>query len=131
MSVSQPKIKISLSQEHADFKPEVEEAFSELDVEVDANLQRYSEEELAVQLIIRLTDLVVNGLAWDCLKLGIKRTFTKNPRAQIVIRDPDSIMYAIHEDNTVSVIVPPDRANEFEHIKTLDDLIEHLKNKQS
>ncbi len=38
-------------------------------------------------------------------------------------------MYTVKSDMSITVLVVPDRVKEFEHIKTIDDLVKHLKKK--
>jgi len=122
------EISISLSHEHAECKPEIEKVFAGIHVEFIGDLRRFSAGDLPMQIIIFLGGACVSGLFWDIVKAGIKKLYKKFKRVQITIRDRESIMYSVKEDFSVGVIVIPDRKKEFEHIKTLDDVIIHIKN---
>ncbi len=120
------KLQISISREHSDVKGEISEIFKDLNASVKADYVRLSESELAMQVIIFLTTAFAGGALWDVLKWSIKELYKKHPKAMVEIRDSDSIMYAVKGDLSITVIVAPDRAKEFEHINTLDDLRKHL-----
>lgn len=129
MTKDNQRIRISISREHSDTKIDIEKIFEDLNVKIDANLMRFSAEELAMQIVIFLSGAFVGGAAWDLLKLSVKKLFKKYPKVRIVIQDNSSIMYAIKDDFSVSVIVTPDRIKEFEHIRTIDDMIKYLESK--
>lgn len=120
------KISISVSREHEKCLPDITAAFGDFKVEYVGGLMRFSAQEMAMQVMIFLTTAFVGGAAWDLLKIGIKKLLNKFPQAYITIRGNDSIMYSVKPDLTINVIVVPERAKEFEHIKSLDDLIMHL-----
>ncbi len=126
---NKPKLHISISREHKENLAEIEEIFDDFDIEADAKLMRFSAEDLPMQIIIYLGGVVVGGLTWDLIKSAIKKTYEKFSKARIIIRDKDSIMYAIKNDFTVVVIVVPDRKKEFEHIKNFDDLVKYIDSK--
>lgn len=126
MSSIKPKINISISQEHSDKKKDIEKVLSDFDVNFIGNLRRCSAEELAMQITFFITSSIVGGLMWDLFKTGIKKIFSKFNKAQIIIRDDNSIIYSVKKDLTVSVFVIPERMKEFEHIKNIDDLIKHF-----
>ena len=120
------KFHISISKEHKENLIDIKEIFNDFDVEVDANLMRFSAEDLPMQIMIFLGGAITSGLTWDLIKSAIKKTYKQFSKARITIMDKDSIMYAIKDDFTVGVIVVPDRKKEFEHIKNFDDLTKHL-----
>jgi len=120
------KLHISISKEHKENLVEIEEIFNDFNIEVDANLMRFSAEDLPMQIII---NIVAGGLTWDLIKSAIKKTYEKFSKAGITIKDKDSIIYAIKSDFTVVVIVVPDRKKEFEHIKNFDDLAKYIDSK--
>jgi len=124
-----PKLHISISKEHKESLAEIEEIFNDFNIEADANLMRFSAEDLPMQIMIFLGGAVVSGLTWDFIRLAIKKTYEKFSKARITIRDKDSIMYTIKNDFTVMVIVVPDRKKEFEHIKNFDDLTKYINSK--
>lgn len=123
------KPKISVATNRTKCIPEIKNAFEDFDVELRGTLYRKSLEDVAIQIMIFISGAFASGAVWDLFKHGIKKLFVRTPNAQIVIRDQESIMYTIEEDESVKVVVVPDRVREFEHIKTLDDLVEHLKSK--
>ena len=126
---NKPKLHISISKEHKENLVEIEEIFNDFDIEADANLMRFSAEDLPMQIIIYLGSAIAGGLTWDLIKSAIKKTYEKFSKARITIRDKDSIMYTIKNDFTVVVIVVPDREKEFEHIKNFDDLAKYIDSK--
>ena len=128
---NKPKLHISISKEHKENLAEIEEIFSDFDIEADANLMRFSVEDLPMRIIIFLGSAIVGGLTWDFLKSAIKKTYERFSKAGITIRDKDSIMYTIKNDFTVVVIVVPDREKEFKHIKNFDDLAKYIDSKNS
>ncbi|MFA5086041.1 MAG: restriction endonuclease subunit S [Candidatus Paceibacterota bacterium] len=123
------QLHILLSREHKKFQSDVVNAFKGLNVSFDCGLIRSSYGELPMQIILFLSGWAVSNIAWDILKLGIKKLYKKFIHISITIRDSESIMYAIKSDLTINVLVVPDRIKEFEHIKTIDDLVAHFKNK--
>jgi len=123
---SKPNFHISISKEHKENLANIEEIFNGFDVEIDANLMRFSAEDLPMQVMIFLGGAIVSGLTWDLIRIAIKKIYQKFSNTIITIRDKDSIMYTIKNDFTVVVIVVPDRKKEFEHIKNFDDLTKHL-----
>lgn len=125
-SNNKPKLDISISKEHKEDLAEIEEIFSDFNIKADANLMRFSAEDLPMQIIIHFGSVIASGLTWDLIKLAIKKTYKKFSKARIIIRDKNSIMYAIKNDFTVVVIVVPDRKKEFEYIKNLDDLAKYM-----
>jgi hypothetical protein len=44
-----------------------------------------------------------------------------------VIRDNESIMFAVKPDMSINVVVIPERKSEFDHIKNINDLIIYFK----
>lgn len=120
------KLDISISREHEKFLPEIEAAFDGFEVHYVGGLMRFSAEELAMQVTIFLTKFFVGNIAWDLLKVGIKKIYKKFPKAYVTVRGNDSIMYTVRPDMTVNVIVTPDRWKEFEKIKSFDDLVSYL-----
>lgn len=120
-------IRIILSQEHEKFKEDVRKSFDGLNVKVEAGFSRLSAEELPMQILIFLSQWALNGISWDLFKIAINRIYNKFKNVKIAVRDDKAIMFTIHADNSVNVIVTPDRLHEFEFIKTLDDLISHLR----
>ena len=124
-------ILISLSKEHGKFKDDVKSCFTNLDVTVKADYFRMSADSLPMLVVILLGSAVLSGLTWDLLKLGIKNVHKRFKDAQVEIRDTNSIMYAVFPNGKVNVIVIPDRYSEFKHIKTLNDLVSHLKKQQN
>jgi len=128
---NKPKLHISISKEHKENLAEIKEIFNDFDIEADANLMRFSAQDLPMQIIIYLASVIVSGLTWDLIKSVIKRTYKKFPKATITMRDKDSIMYTIKNDFTVVVIVVPDREREFEHIKNFDDLAKYIDSKNN
>ncbi len=121
------KPKLSISTNTARSIPAIKEAFDGFDVEFKGILQQKSFGDIAMQVIIFLSGAFIGGATWDLFKVSVRKLLTKFPNAQIIIRDSNSIMYTIKDDNNVMVIVVPDRVHEFSHIQTLDDLIQHLK----
>lgn len=69
---------------------------------------------------------IIWGVIYDIFKSSIMAIFQKFKKAKVSVRDNKSIIYNINIDNSVNVIVVPDRKEEFEHIKTIDDLILHI-----
>jgi len=128
---NKPKLHISISKEHKENLAEIKEIINDFDIEADANLMRFSAQDLPMQIIIYLASVIVSGLTWDLIKSVIKRTYKKFPKATITMRDKDSIMYTIKNDFTVVVIVVPDREREFEHIKNFDDLAKYIDSKNN
>ena len=122
-------IQILLSREHRQFQNDIKNCFGSLNTTIHADYARLSAESLPKQIMILLANVVLGGLSWDLIKLGINKIFKKFKDARITIRDSESIMYSIFSDNTVKVIVVPERAFEFKKIKTLDNLIAYLENK--
>lgn len=120
---TQPKLHISLSKEHNKYQSDVAEAFKGLDISFDGGLMRFSAEEMAMQVIIGIG----SSAAWDLIKIGIKKLHQKFNTARITLRDSDSVMYTVKPDLSVTVLVIPERMKEFEHIKTFNDLVSHLK----
>ncbi len=131
MEDNKPELNISISREHKENLEAVKEAFKGFDVHIDAGYMRFSEGDLPMQIFIFISKAFIVRAAWDLFKIGIKKIYEKFPKARLVIRDKDSIMYTVKVDFTVNVIVVPDRWKEFEDIKTLDDVIEHLKSKDN
>lgn len=72
--------------------------------------------------------LLLAGVSWDLLKLGIKKLFNKFNGLRVVLRDKNAIMYSVSVNFNIEVIVVPDKKKEFENIRTWDDLIRHLDN---
>ncbi|MHB1316376.1 MAG: restriction endonuclease subunit S [Minisyncoccota bacterium] len=124
---TKPKLHISLSKEHSKYQPDVADAFKGLDVSFDGGLMRFSTEEMVMQVILAIGTGVVSSAVWDLIKVGIKNIHKKFNPARVTLRDSDSVMYTVKPDLSVTVLVVPDRAKEFEHIKTFDDLISYLK----
>ncbi len=122
MNKNKPKINISVDREHKDAQGIISEAFSDFEVQFDAGLIRKSVEDLPMQIMIFLSGAFVGGLAWDLFKLSIKKLFRKMPKAHVVLRDNNGIMYNVGGDLHVHAIVVPEKQKEFENIKTLDDL---------
>jgi len=120
------EVSVSLSYEHAEYKPEIEKAFNGIHVKFIGDLRRFSAGELPMQIIIFLGGACVSGLFWDIIKAGIKKLYKKFKRVQITVRDRKYITYYVKKDFSVGAIVISDRKKEFEHIKTLDDLIAHM-----
>ena len=120
------KIDVSVSREHEKYKPEIRAAFADLDVHFTGGIVRLSAGDLPMQVMILLTKTAVSGIiggaAWDLLKAGIGRLRKKFPKSAVTLRDPDSVMFVVRPDFTVSTIVISDRVQEFVHIKTFDDL---------
>jgi len=131
MKNNKPKMNISVSREHAGNEYLIKDIFKDFDINFSAGLMRLSSEELPMRVIIFLSGAFVGGAAWDLFKLAIKNLFKKFPQSQLTLRDSDSIIYSVKEDFKINVIVIPERIKEFEHIKTLDDLIEHVKIKNN
>ena len=125
----QPKIRISLSREHNKYQSDVADAFKGVDVSFDAGLMRFSAEEMVMQIILNFGIGIASSAMWDAIKIGIKKLHNKFKTARITLRDSDSIMYTVKPDLTVTILVVPDKMKEFQHIKTLDDLIIYLKSK--
>jgi len=130
MEKNKPKISISISREHAESQPEIEEIFEGFDAHINADYMRFSAESLPMQVFIFLSSAFVGGAAWDLLKFAIKKLYKKFPKSIITIRDTDGVMYTIKLDLKINIVVVPDRIKEFNHIKTLDDLIKHLESKK-
>ncbi len=125
------QIQVHISKEHADQVGAVRKAFDNLPVNVSADHWRLSEGDLAMQITIFLSNIILGGAAWDLLKASIRKLRSQYSDAGIVIRDKNSIQYAIKPNEDIVVIVVPDRRQEFAHIKTLDDLIESLAHSMS
>lgn len=123
----QSTINISLSREHADQIENVREVFRDFDTDISAEHMRLSAEDLAMQITIYLGGAFLSGAAWDLFKMSIKSLRTKYPKAGIAVRGEEPILFHIKPDQTINVMVVPDRVKEFEHVKTLNDLIKHLK----
>lgn len=129
MKNNKPQLHISLSKEHEKNLSDVKDAFNGFDVHYAGGLMRFSEMEMAMQVIVSVGGWVVSNLAWDFIKLGIERVYQKFPRAHVTIRDDGGVMYTVKSDLSIFVVVIPDRTKEFEYIKTIDDLAAHLQNK--
>ena len=127
MTESKPKIIVLTSATQS--IPEIRSAFDGFDLEFGGAIRRKGFGDIAVQIMIFLSTAFVGGAAWDLFKFSIQKLLNKFPKAQIVVSDADSIIYTIKDEQNIVVIVIPDRAKEFEHVKTLDDLIKHLKEK--
>ncbi len=125
---SQLKLHISLSKEHNKYQSDVVDAFKGVDVSFDGGLMRFSSGELAMQIMLAIGTGVISSAMWDVIKAGIKKLYKKFNTSRITLRDSDSIMYTIKPDFSVTVLVVPDRAKEFEHIKTFDDLVIYFQN---
>ena len=126
---TEPKLHISLSKEHKKYQTDVTDAFKGFDTSFDNGLMRFSSAELPMQIILSFGGWVVSNIAWDLLKSSVSKIYKKFTQAKITVRDSDSIMFNIKPDLSVSVLVIPDRAKEFAHIKTVDDLIIYFKSK--
>ena len=131
MKKNKPQLSISLSREHAKNETAIRGTFKDFDVNVHADYMRFSAEELAMQVIIFLTKSFIESAAWDLFRFSIKKLFKKFPKTDVVVRDTDSILYSIRADFTINIVVTPDRIKEYEHIKTLDDLIKYLELKNN
>ncbi len=130
MKNNKPKINISISREHEKDLEEIVKVFEDFDVHANADYMRFSAESLPMQVFIFLVSSFAGGAAWDLLKFAITKLYRKFPKAHLTLRGNDSIMYTIRNDFTINVVVAPDRIKEFEHIKTLDDLIHHMESKK-
>lgn len=125
-----PEISISLSKEHEKYLPEVKAALEGFDVHNIGGLMRFSAQEMAMQVMIFLTTSFIGSAAWDLLKIGVKKVLKKFPKSYVTIRDNNSIMYTVRSDMSINVIVVPDRAKEFENIKSFDDLAVYLQSRE-
>lgn len=126
-NINSEKIIINISKEHEKFKYDIENCFKGLDITVKVNHLRFSENSLSPSMVIMLGDVISSGLTYDLLKYGIKKIYKHFKNAQIKIEDHNLVVYVISPDNRVNALVMPDYYSEFEHIKTLDDLIIYLK----
>ncbi len=122
----QNNISISLSSEHVQYADDVRACFQDLDIPVEANYGRKSAEELPMQIMIFLTGAIGGGIVYDLLKIGIKKVYEKFKNAKVAIRH-EGIMFSVSSNGEVQAIVLPERQKEFEYIKTIDDLIDYLK----
>jgi hypothetical protein len=77
--------------------------------------------------MIFLWGAVVGGAFYDLVKEWIKALRNKHPKWRIVIIGKNNIMFAVKWDLTINVVVIPERQKEFEHIKEIDDVIDHIK----
>lgn len=123
------KIQISLSKEHNKFKNDIKKCFGSLDVNFQSDLIRASEDSLPMQILIFLGSSILSGITWDLLKSGIQNVLKKFNNVKVAIRDSESIIYSIFPNNSIFVLAVPERIQEFKKIKTLNNLIEYLKNK--
>ena len=121
------KIQVSVSKEHAKQTDAVRKVFGDLPVNVSADHWRLSEGGLTMQVTIFLGGAFLGGAAWDLLKLAIKKLREEYPKSGIAIRNQESILFVIRPDQTVNTVVVPERVKEFQHIKTLNDLISYLR----
>lgn len=119
---------VLLSEEHADRSSDIKEAFGDLNANVSASFVRLSAGDLPMQIIIFLAKYVANNISWDLIKIGIKKIYARYKDAHITLRDPQGIEFVVMPDQSVRVSVAADRIKEFEHIKTVDDVIVYLKN---
>lgn len=124
---NKPQLHIHLSEEHRKYQRDVANAFKGLNISFDGGLVRASEADLPMQLIVGVGAWVASNIAWDLLKAGVRRLYKKFANSRVTIRDTESVMYTIKQDFTVSILVMPSEVKKFEHIKTIDDLAEHLK----
>jgi type I restriction enzyme S subunit len=120
-------ISIDISREHSQFVPEVEACFKEAGFSVSASYMRLSAQELPMQILIFVGSSIAGGFIYDLLKAGIRKALSKFNNASIVLEDQEGILFAIREGEKVNAVVVSDKRTEFDHIKTLDDLIAHLR----
>ncbi len=131
-------IEISISREHAVYARDIEKCFGVLNVKVQPNFCRKSIDELPMKIIIFLTEVVVTGAFWELLKAGIKKVFKNFNQVNMDIDDnrpnknPNIMRYTIDSDGNVFVYADSsEKIKEYSYIKTIDDLLEHLKNQAS
>jgi len=124
-------VSIGLSREHSEFAKEIEDCFEDLNVSVKAAYMRCCAEDLPIQVYIFLGGSVASGVIYDLLKTGIKKVFSKFKKAHVSVRDSDGIIYNIKQRGKINILVVPERIKEFEHIKNIDDLIQHLKEQEN
>ena len=127
------KLELTLSRDlHDDHKKEVEDCFKDLNIDIDTKcILRKSIGEFPTEIIIGVGSFVLWSIAswvvYDLFKVAIKKIFDTFKNAKVLVRDKNAITYNIYPDNSVTVIVIPERKQEFAHIKNVDDLIDHLK----
>lgn len=115
-------VTITISREHHDFEKDISECFDDKFI-TEANLMRFSDAPLHMQVMIGLATWIWSNIAWDILKIGLKKFFEKFPKAHATITYK-WIMYAIRSDESVKPVVYNEP--EYAHIRTTDDLIKHI-----
>ncbi|MCF7835237.1 hypothetical protein K9M48_04285 [Candidatus Gracilibacteria bacterium] len=126
------KLELSLSGDLYDDREEIKKYFTDLGLEVNTGslIKKFSQippSEIIIDIGKFVFGAIATGVIYDLFKIGIQKIFKKFKNTKVIVRDNHSIMYNIHIDNSVNVIVIPDRKEEFAYIKTVDDLISYLK----
>jgi len=126
------KLELSLSWDLYEHREEIEKYFTDLGLEVNTRslIKKFSQippSEIIIDIGKFVFWAIATWVIYDLFKIWIQKIFKKFKNTGIIVRDNHSIMYNIHVDNSVNVIVVPDRKEEFAHIKNVDDLISHLK----
>lgn len=122
---------ISLSREHGKYAEEIENCFKDSNVSVKADFMRFSKEDLPMQILILLSSSIAGGVIYDLLKVGVQRVFNKFKKARVSVRDNNGIIYNINQKGKINILVVPNRAKKFAHIKNVDDLIYHLQDQKT
>lgn len=126
------KLELSLSWDLYDDREEIKKYFTDLGLEVNtwSLIKKFSQippSEIIIDIGKFVFWAIATWVIYDLFKIWIQKIFKKFKNTKVIVRDNHSIMYNIHIDNSVNVIVIPDRKEEFAYIKTVDDLISYLK----
>ncbi len=116
---------VSIDNADENIKNFVLSAFDGLDILV-SEYKRKMNGDFSAQIAIYLKNAVISGIAWDVIRSGISKIFKKYPKASIVIRDKDVIIYNISSNGMVNVLVTHDRVKEFSHIRHIHSLGRYL-----
>lgn len=123
------EISISLSKEHEKYIPEIVDTFKWLNVKINPDIYRFSSWELAIQIILYIGWTILSWVTYDLLKEWIKRFYSKFSNSSALIDSNIWVKFLVNKDLTVKAIVIPERENEFENIKNIEDLLNYI-NKQ-
>ncbi len=124
-------IQISISREHKEYLRDVKSCFKDLTGDVEANHLRKSAEMLPISIVLSIGTGLVGAAIYDLLKLGIKKLFRKFRKVDTTLNINvtvryQGIMHSIDNQGVVRNVIVPQLEREFQHIKTLDDLLEHI-----
>ena len=126
---SSDPIPIHISGKYSQYKKEVQDCFSGLNISV-GSYDVHSLSPLIVpspmQIVIFLGSTILSGLIYDLLKTGIYKLITKFEKAEIFARIEHEINFRIYRNG---LVVPTNFCKlreKYSHIKTLDDLFSYL-----